>query len=168
MRIVRVLYINSLVSVEVSFVTREGRKVTNIGRGQSPVCGDCKSRFPDSVWRRSLIRHTHKCRLPRLVYFCLCLCKNMTPSHKQENEPYGSFSCFVRPEVIETSTYPWQGHVIPLNHGRSAYFSFCNSLRASSIQRFSLRFKRVLPIIVFPTPKCNVGFWLRPWITWFL
>ncbi len=25
---------------------------------------------------------------------------------------------FVRPEVIETSTYPWQGHVIPLNHGR--------------------------------------------------
>ena len=27
---------------------------------------------------------------------------------------------FVRPEVIETSTYPWQGHVIPLNHGRIA------------------------------------------------
>jgi hypothetical protein len=31
-------------------------------------------------------------------------------------------SAFVRPEVIETSTYPWQGHVIPLNHGRIVIF----------------------------------------------
>ena len=26
--------------------------------------------------------------------------------------------CFVRPGVIETPTNPWQGLIIPLNHGR--------------------------------------------------
>jgi hypothetical protein len=56
----------------------------------------------------------------------------------------------VRPEGIEPSTNPWQGLIIPLNHGRNyfAVSSFCINL----IQRISFRFKTVLPIIVFPTP----------------
>jgi len=41
-------------------------------------------------------------------------------------------------------------------------------LVASSIQRLSLYFNTVLPIIVFPTPKCNVCFLVFPGITWFL
>lgn len=61
--------------------------------------------------------------------------------------------CFVRPGRIELPTDPWQGPVIPLNHGRN-YKVFS----ASSVQRRSLRFSIVLTIIVFPTPKCNVGF----------
>lgn len=34
----------------------------------------------------------------------------------------GLFS-YVRPERIELSTKPWQGLIIPLNHGRNINFS---------------------------------------------
>jgi hypothetical protein len=110
-------------------------------------------RLAVSFPKRNMLR---RFRLPRKAYRCFA-------SGRTEKRPKGRFSS-VRPEVIETSTYPWQGHVIPLNHGRNysyAYNSFCTS----SIHRLSFCFKRVLPIIVFPTPKCNVCFWLRPSIT---
>lgn len=67
----------------------------------------------------------------------------------------GLFFVLVRPEGIEPSTNPWQGLIIPLNHGRKLYFA--KSFSASSIQRFNLCFKTVLAIIVFPEPLCNVS-----------
>jgi hypothetical protein len=41
-------------------------------------------------------------------------------THKNTILKNGVFVCFsfVRPERIELSTNPWQGLIIPLNHGR--------------------------------------------------
>ena len=65
-----------------------------------------------------------------------------------QKRPFGRL--IVRLGVIETPTDPWQGPVIPLNHGRN--YEIVSSFCSNSIQRVSFRFKTVLPIIVFPTP----------------
>ncbi len=57
---------------------------------------------------------------------------------------------------------------VSLYHLTMAAMCFYMSRTASSIHFDIFRFRTVPPIIVFPTPKCNVFFVLALLITWYL
>ncbi len=55
-----------------------------------------------------------------------------SPSDKKKRAHVSAPFLFVRPGVIETPTDPWQGPVIPLNHGRILTFVALLSLTQST------------------------------------
>ena len=83
--------------------------------------------------RKGLNTPFRQFRLPRKVR------RHLSPGRTYEKTPLRASLC-VRPGVIETPTNPWQGLVIPLNHGR-IYIYLDNSFEASSIHFMSFRFK---------------------------